>query len=145
MHLLSLGQQLERLNLRGLTKEAILAPKVAEAARSAPPGGWVTGSGWDQGFFKPVVFPTATDLDAVSGDHPVSAFSRIDGHSSWANSKALSLAGISAATPDPARWAIPQRTVDQPTGILVDRAQTDEDRVSAWTLGRSRGAAGRER
>src|SRR5437762_651546 len=60
VHLSGLGQQLERPNLRGLTKAQVLA-KVAEAARAAPAGGWVVGSGWDQGFFQPAVFPTASD------------------------------------------------------------------------------------
>lgn len=133
VHLSELGQQLERLNLRGLTKEAILA-KVAAAARSAAPGGWVTGSGWDQGFFKPPVFPTAADLDAVSGDHPV-VLSRIDGHSSWANSKALSLAGVSAGTPDPPGGRFLRGPSNQPTGILVDRAQDAMSRVRPARMG----------
>ena len=127
VHLSGLGQQLERLNLRGLNKEQILA-KVAEAARAAPPGGWIGGGGWDQGFFQPPVFPSASDLDAVSGDHPV-ALSRIDGHSSWVNSKALTLAGIFAGTPDPQGGRIARTAANQPTGILVDRAQDALGRV----------------
>lgn len=91
VHRSSLGQQLERLDLRGLTTEQVLE-RVGAAAREAPPGALVSGSGWDQGFFRPPVFPTASDLDAVSGDHPI-VLSRIDGHSSWVNSKALALAG----------------------------------------------------
>jgi predicted amidohydrolase YtcJ len=127
VHLSGLGQQLERLNLRGLTKQQVLA-KVAEAARAAPPGGWVTGSGWDQGFFYPAVFPTAADLDAVSGDHPV-VLTRIDGHSSWVNSKVLALAGISRTTPDPPGGRIMRNASNDPTGILVDRAQDAVGRV----------------
>ena len=127
VHLSGLGQQLERLNLRGLTKAQVLA-KVAEAARVTPAGGWVTGSGWDQGFFQPAVFPTASDLDAVSGDHPV-ALSRIDGHSSWVNSKVLALAGLSRATPDPPGGRIVRGASNQPTGILVDRAQDAVSRI----------------
>jgi len=127
VHLSALGQQLERLNLRGLSKEQILA-KVAEAARATPPGDWIEGDGWDQGFFQPPVFPSASDLDAVSGDHPVS-LSRIDGHSSWVNSRALSLAGISSTTPDPQGGRLLRGAANQPTGILVDRAQDALRRV----------------
>jgi predicted amidohydrolase YtcJ len=127
VHLSGLGQQLERLNLRGLNKEQVLA-KVAEAARATPPGGWIGGGGWDQGFFRPPVFPSASDLDAVSGEHPV-ALSRIDGHSSWVNSKALTLAGISSRTPDPQGGRIVRNAANQPTGILVDRAQDALNRV----------------
>jgi predicted amidohydrolase YtcJ len=139
VHLSGLGQQLERLNLRGLTKEQILA-KVAEAARVTPAGGWIGGGGWDQGFFRPPVFPTASDLDAVSGDHPVS-LSRIDGHSSWVNSRALALAGISSTTPDPQGGRIVRSGANQPTGVLVDRAQ---DALSRVRPARS-GGADRER
>jgi predicted amidohydrolase YtcJ len=139
VHLSGLGQQLERLDLRGLTKEQIVA-KVGEAARAAPAGTWVVGSGWDQGFFRPPEFPAAADLDAVSGDHPV-ALSRIDGHSSWVNSRVLALAGISRATPDPPGGRIVRDASRAPTGILVDRAQ---DAVSRVRPSRG-GSADRER
>jgi predicted amidohydrolase YtcJ len=82
----------------------------------------VSGSGWDQGFFKPPVFPTASDLDAISGDHPV-VLSRIDGHSSWVNSRVLTLAGITRSTPDPEGGRIERNRAGEATGILVDRAQ----------------------
>lgn len=121
VHLSSLGRELERLDLRGLTKEQILA-KVREATRAAPPGGWIEGNGWDQGFFVPPTFPSAADLDTASGDHPV-VLTRIDGHSSWVSSRVLSLAGISAATKDPPGGRIVRDARNRPTGILVDRAQ----------------------
>lgn len=126
VHLTSVGQQLERLDLRELTKEQILA-KVRDAVGAASPGAWITGGGWDQGFFRPAVFPSASDLDAVSGDHPV-VLSRIDGHSSWVNSKVLSLAGISAGTKDPPGGRI-VRQAGKPTGILIDQAQDALGRV----------------
>jgi predicted amidohydrolase YtcJ len=134
VHLSGLGQQLERLNLRGLTKEQVLE-QVKNAVRTAEAGAWITGSGWDQGFFRPAVFPSAADLDAVSGDHPVT-LSRIDGHSSWVNSRVLSLAGISAGTKDPPGGRILRTDENQPTGILVDRAQ---DAISRVTPARTRG------
>jgi len=121
VHLSSLGRELERLDLRGLTKEQILL-KVREAARAASPGAWIEGSGWDQGFFLPPTFPSAADLDAASGDHPI-VLTRIDGHSSWVNSKVLSFGGISAATKDPPGGRILRDARNRPTGILVDRAQ----------------------
>jgi predicted amidohydrolase YtcJ len=121
VHLSSLGRELERLDLRGLTKEQILT-KVREAARTASAGTWIEGSGWDQGFFLPPTFPSAADLDAASLDHPI-VLTRIDGHSSWVNSRVLSLAGISAATTDPPGGRIVRDARNRPTGILVDRAQ----------------------
>lgn len=121
VHVGGIGAELDKLNLRGLTKEEILV-KVAEAVRSAPPGGWISGEGWDQGFWRPSVFPAAKELDAVSGDHPV-ILGRIDGHSTWVNSKVLALAKISRDTPDPPGGLIRRDAAGDPTGMLVDHAQ----------------------
>ncbi|HXW90038.1 MAG TPA: amidohydrolase [Terriglobales bacterium] len=121
IHVAGVGEQLERLDLRGLTKSEILA-KVAEAVRSSASGAWITGGGWDEGFWHPSEFPTAGELDAVSGDHPV-ALSRIDGHSIWVNSKVLALAKITRDTPDPDGGLIRRNAAHEPTGMLVDQAQ----------------------
>jgi len=121
IHVVGIGAQLERLNLRGLTKAQILE-KVAQAVRSSAPGAWIRGEGWDQGFWHPAVFPVAKDLDSVSGDHPV-VLNRIDGHSTWVNSKVLALAKISGETPDPEGGHILRNRAGEPTGMLVDNAQ----------------------
>jgi predicted amidohydrolase YtcJ len=121
IHVSGVGSQLEKLDLRGLTKAEILS-RIAEAAGKAPPGGWISGGGWDQGFWQPPDFPTAKELDAVSGDHPVT-LERIDGHSTWVNSKVLALAKITSATPDPDGGLIRRNASREPTGMLVDHAQ----------------------
>jgi len=121
IHVAGVGEQLERLDLRRLTKAEILA-KVAEAVRSSPSGSWITGGGWDEGFWHPSEFPTASELDTVSGDHPI-ALSRIDGHSTWVNSKVLALAKITGDTPDPEGGLIRRNAAHEPTGMLVDHAQ----------------------
>ena len=121
VHVAGTGEQLEKLDLRGLTKAQILN-KVAEVVRSAPPGGWISGGGWDQGFWQPPDFPTAKELDAVSGGHPV-ILERIDGHSTWVNSKVLGLANITRETPDPDGGLIRRDAAHEPSGMLVDHAQ----------------------
>jgi predicted amidohydrolase YtcJ len=121
VHVEGVGEQLEKLDLRGLNKAEILT-KVADAARSSTGESWISGGGWDQGFWHPSVFPTASELDAVSGNHPV-VLERIDGHSTWVNSKVLALAKISRDTPDPTGGLILRNAAHEPTGMLVDRAQ----------------------
>jgi predicted amidohydrolase YtcJ len=121
IHVAGTGEQLEKLDLRGLTKAEILN-RIAEAVRGAPPGGWISGGGWDQGFWQPPDFPTAKELDAVSGDHPV-ILERIDGHSTWVNSKVLDLGKITRDTPDPDGGLIRRDGAHEPTGMLVDHAQ----------------------
>jgi hypothetical protein len=119
-HARSVGEQLEILDLRGLSKQEIL-DRVAEAAAGSGSDEWIRGKGWDQGHWTEESFPTSSDLDRVAPDHPV-FLSRIDGHSAWLNSRALELGGISAATADPEGGKIFRDQKGNPTGILVDEA-----------------------
>lgn len=59
----------------------------------------VRGFGWRYGAFPPSG-PHRDILDAIWPDTPVILLA-IDGHSAWVNSKALTLAGVTRATPDP--------------------------------------------
>jgi predicted amidohydrolase YtcJ len=63
------------------------------------PTGPVRGFGWRVDMFGPEG-PTRADLDTVLPDRP-GFFFAIDGHSLWANSKALELAGVNRDTKDP--------------------------------------------
>ncbi|HRI18025.1 MAG TPA: amidohydrolase [Burkholderiaceae bacterium] len=65
---------------------------------------------------------TANDLDTISTTRPI-LMSGIDGHTAWVNHKALSLAGITKATPDPAGGQIERDASGNPTGFLKDAAQ----------------------
>jgi predicted amidohydrolase YtcJ len=47
---------------------------------------------------------------------------RVDGHAFWANSRALDLAHVEAATPDPPGGRIHRDEQGRPTGVLVDAA-----------------------
>jgi predicted amidohydrolase YtcJ len=63
------------------------------------PDGPVRGFGWRVDMFGPNG-PTRGELDQVLPDRP-GFFFAIDGHSMWANSKALEKAGVGRDTPDP--------------------------------------------
>lgn len=84
-------------------------------------GGWVVGMGWNQELWRVKSYPTAAMLDSVFTDVPV-YLSRADGHAAWVNSRALTLAGITAATPNPPGGEILKDKAGNPTGILVDNA-----------------------
>ena len=120
VHPEAFGQQLEDLDLRGLEKDEIVR-RVAEQARKLPPGTWIQGRGWDQGFWKPAVFPTVADLNGAAPHHPV-VLTRIDGHSIWVNSVALSAAGITRDTRDPVGGHLIHLSDGSPSGMLVDAA-----------------------
>ena len=123
IHPFGVGRALTRteLDLRGLTKQQIL-DKVAQRVKETKKGAWITGQGWDQGFWKGKEFPTKYELDVVAPDNPV-ALSRIDGHSSWYNSQALQLSNIDKKTRDPDGGRILRDAHGEPTGMLIDEAQ----------------------
>ena len=88
-----------------------------EYANAYPDRPAIQGAGWSNTLFPPGG-PRRQDLDRVVSDRPV-IFSSEDGHSSWVNSKALELAGVTNDTPDPAGGII-ERDPDtgEPSGTL---------------------------
>lgn len=106
-------------------------------AQANPARQWLVGSGWNQVIWKLGRFPTAAELDTAVADKPMT-LRRVDGHATWANTKALQLAGITRETPDPEGGRIERDAQGNPSGVLVDKAQvllakvmppyTDEER-----------------
>jgi predicted amidohydrolase YtcJ len=89
-------------------------------AKAGERGQWITGSGWDEGKLAEHRYVTAADLDAVAPNNPVWLM-HTTGHYGAANSLALKLAGITAATPDPKAGTIDRdSTTHQPTGVLKE-------------------------
>jgi len=125
-HLGAGGVALLEVDLRGATSLAEIERRVAEGAKAAAPGEWVTGRGWDQTRLPsrelgPGGWPTKESLDRAAGGHPVYV-RRVDGHTGWASSSALQLAGVDARTQDPPGGRIVRDAGGQPTGILEERA-----------------------
>lgn len=102
------------------TVEAVVA-HIAACARGNPAAEWVTGRGWQLGVFS-AANPKREQLDAIVPDRPA-FFMAADGHSGWANSRALELAGITAATPDPPGGRIERDAgTGTPSGTLRETA-----------------------
>jgi len=120
-HLAGIGWRELHFDLTGVESLAALQRRLRERAASDP-SAWIVGRGWIESKWAPAVFPTHADLDAVVNDRPV-MLERADGHAVIVNSRALAIAGITAATPDPAGGEILRdpRT-GKPTGMLVDAA-----------------------
>ena len=111
----SLGLTHVDLNEAGSVAE--IQKRVKEYAASHPNEPWITGMGWTYPTFKPSGMPDKKFLDEVVPDRPV-YLDAFDGHSSWANSKALELAGITKDTPDPANGKIVRNEKGEATGAL---------------------------
>jgi predicted amidohydrolase YtcJ len=110
-----------RLDLDNVPSKAEALGRVAAAACARPAGQWILGSGWNTNVWADPSFPTAADLDAVAPDHPV-ALQDKSHHATWANSRALELAGISADTLDPSGGEIVRDPSGKPAGILLETA-----------------------
>lgn len=102
---------------------ATIRDRLADRARSLPPGAWVVGAGYDDARLRERRHPSREDLDEAAPEHPV-FLTRVCGHMSVANSRALELAGIGPTTPDPEGGAIVRDATGQPTGLLLEQAQS---------------------
>jgi hypothetical protein len=91
----------------------------AESHRSEE---WILGGGWAMAAF-PRGLPRREDLDAAVPDRPVFLTNR-DGHGAWVNTRALAVAGIDGATPDPSDGRIERDADGSPTGALHEGAMT---------------------
>jgi predicted amidohydrolase YtcJ len=121
-HLFELGKSLLRLNLKDVATEQEAVARVRERAATAQPGEWILGWGWDEGKWA-AHYPDNEALSRASPKNPVYLVG-LHGFASWANRKALAIAGITAATKDPENGKIvrAEKTLE-PTGILLNRAQ----------------------
>ena len=121
VHILDGGQELAAVQLKDVTSADEFARRIGERAAHTPKGEWVTGGTWDETKWQPAALPTRQIIDRTAPDVPV-AVGRYDGHMLVANSLALKLAGITAATPDPAGGVIVRDASGAPTGALKDAA-----------------------
>jgi predicted amidohydrolase YtcJ len=119
-HVYSQGFLTSSLNLLGAESVDAAVERIAEFA-SARRTGWILGRGWNQVLWPVQEFPTAADIDAVVADRPV-WLRRIDGHAGWANTRALTIAGIDENTADPVGGKIVRDENGKATGVLIDNA-----------------------
>jgi len=123
VHFVEYALRLTRIDLSGIVSRAEAVRLVAERARTARPGEWVLGGGWDRNLWDDTGFPAREDLDSVVRHNPVALGSK-DGHSLWTNSLALARAGITAETHSPSGGEIEhQPGTGEPTGILKENAE----------------------
>ncbi|HET6897879.1 MAG TPA: amidohydrolase family protein, partial [Vicinamibacteria bacterium] len=129
----------ENADLTGAASVEEIQRRIRTYAAAHPDQPWVTGRGWVYGAF-PGSLPDRRQLDAAVADRPAFMTS-YDGHSAWANSKALQMAGITRDTRDPDHGVIVRDEKGEPTGALKETASrlvgrlvpppSDEDRYAA--------------
>ncbi len=98
------------------------AARARECYDSMPERDWISGAGWSPTAFGAEPRPDKRLLDAAVPDKPAVFFSD-DGHTAWANSRALEAAGIARDTPDPPNGRIDRDPVTgEPSGSLQESA-----------------------
>jgi len=134
IHFLSGSLSLGQIFLDDARSAAEIQRRVKEYAAKHPDRKWLIGRGWAYDLFAPSGLPTKHIIDAVERDRPV-VLENYDGHSYWVNSKALELAGITRATPDPKEGdltvgiIVRDPATGEATGVLKERATRLIDNV----------------
>jgi len=93
-----------------------------EASSDQEPDGWLVVEAWNPvGLLPNGTVAHRQYLDALDTARPI-ILNGSDGHNSWVNTRALEIAGVTAATPQPDGGEI-VKDANGPTGLLKDSAQ----------------------
>lgn len=98
-----------------------ISEKLKAGLKSVPPGGWLMAFGVDPSRTSPFMAELNVDvLDKVSTDVPIFVVNQ-SGHIAYANSKAFSLAGVTAQSPSPGSGGIYVKDANgKLTGKLIE-------------------------
>jgi predicted amidohydrolase YtcJ len=129
VHFMDGSFQLLEIDLKHTHDETEFVARIAEKAKSLPPGRWILGGDWDEEAWPDAKLPTRWMIDAVTPNNPV-WINRYDGHAGLANSLALKLAEVTKVAQAPAGGVIVRdANTGEPTGVFKDAAQGLVDRV----------------
>lgn len=122
IHFLDGSLSLLRVNLDEAKSIADIQKMVKAYADAHPSAPWILGRGWSYPVFAPSGLPHKKYLDEIIPDRPV-YLEAFDGHTWWANSKALQFSGITAKTPDPQNGSfVRDPETGEPTGAVKEDA-----------------------
>jgi predicted amidohydrolase YtcJ len=107
-------------NVDTATIDELVTVVQTAVAEATAPDAWIRGQGWnDNRLPRP---PRASDLDPVTGEHPV-ILTDFSGHAVAVNSIVLRLAGVTRDTVPPPGGVIEKDAAGEPTGVLRETAQ----------------------
>jgi predicted amidohydrolase YtcJ len=131
-HVLGFGLSLAMVSLADARTipDLVRALQARADARDADAETWIRGRGYSQNVLAERRHPTRRDLDAVAGGQPCVLITHASGHAACVNSRALHLAGITRATPDPPGGTIVRDESGEPTGVLLETAVDLASRVA---------------
>ena len=120
IHFVSGSTSLAKVDLAGTKTVEEIQERIRVFARENPDASWVQGRGWMYAAF-PGDMPHKKFLDEIVPDRPA-VMSCADGHTTWVNSRALAVAGVSRDTKDPLNGTIVRDESGEPTGALLEEA-----------------------
>jgi predicted amidohydrolase YtcJ len=126
VHFIWWAEAMARLDVSDTKTVEEALDRIGARARTLPEGAWVLGGRFDKNAWGR--WPTAVDLDRVTGGRPAVLRSR-DGHSRWLNSAAIARAGITRDTATPEGGAIFRDDRGEATGVLQENANALADGV----------------
>jgi predicted amidohydrolase YtcJ len=127
-HFLGVGDAKMQLDLMNVANWDEIVAMVADAVADAPAGALIRGRGWHQEKWDTPPpgniegLPTHHTLSAVSPNNPV-ILRHASGHASFANARAMEMAGVTRDTPDPPGGEIVRDATGNPIGAFRERAQ----------------------
>ncbi|CUU11462.1 hypothetical protein GBSOP10_111617 [Armatimonadetes bacterium GBS] len=121
MHILPLGIDLGKADLRGCTSVQEIQQRLRDWMDANPNAEWVLGRAYDQNLLPGGRHMTRHDLDAICPDRPV-YINHVSKHGALVNTRALQIAGITRETPDPPDGVIVRDESGEPTGVLLESA-----------------------
>jgi predicted amidohydrolase YtcJ len=122
-HPLFAGREGQGPNVNGLQSVVEIVAAVRAYIASNPSATWVIGGAYEASVVAGGDFE-ATSLDEASRDIPI-VLHAVDHHTIWVNSKALEIAGITAATVDPDGGTIARYSDGSPKGTLREPSAID--------------------
>ncbi len=128
IHFLEGSVTLLQVHLDDATSIAEIQKLVKAFAAQHLDSRWILGRGWTYPTFGEAALPDKKYLDEVVSDRPV-YLTAFDGHTAWANSKALELAGVNRNTPDPPNGSFVRDTSGEPTGAIKEDASSVFEKV----------------
>jgi predicted amidohydrolase YtcJ len=126
VHFIWWAEAMARLDVSDTASVEEALDRIGDRARTLPDGAWILGGRFDKNTWGR--WPTAVDLDRVTGGRPAVLRSR-DGHSRWLNSPAIARAGITRDTATPEGGAIFRDDRGEATGVLQENANALADGV----------------
>ncbi len=127
IHFLEGGVGFASVQLRNARTREEFVQRIADFAKTVPPGTWITNGDWDHEWWGGEL-PHREWIDAATPEHPV-WLSRLDHHMSLANGVTLRLAGVTRDTLDVDGGTIVRDPNGEPTGIFKDNAERLVDRI----------------